>query len=254
MQLKRLEESLGQPLIDRSGRRLALTAQGEQLLGYARRMVTLNDEAWGRMTNASFEGEINFGVPHDIIYPYVPRVLKRFACEYPRIKVQLHSQVSSRLKEQLAQGEMDLILTTEAEVGPGGEILQREPLVWVGAPNGQAWRTRPLRVASMVGCMFRDPVFAALDEAGLDWDLAVNSGSMPAIEASVSADLAVYAQLESTILGHFERIPHGGALPDLPDYLINMYARQGPRARLAERLAVMVRQTYGVAALAVAAE
>ncbi|HVL21867.1 MAG TPA: LysR family transcriptional regulator, partial [Amaricoccus sp.] len=47
MQLKRLEEFLGQPLIDRSQRTVTLTAEGEQLLGYARRMLALNDEAWG---------------------------------------------------------------------------------------------------------------------------------------------------------------------------------------------------------------
>ena len=73
MQLKRLEE-IDRPAADRPHSRAAsaLTAQGEQLLGYARRMVALNDEAWGRMTNPAFEGEINFGVPHDIIYPHVP--------------------------------------------------------------------------------------------------------------------------------------------------------------------------------------
>ncbi|MEE8455847.1 MAG: LysR family transcriptional regulator, partial [Limibaculum sp.] len=44
MQLKRLEESLAQPLLDRSGRGVALTNQGEQLLSYGRRMLALNDE------------------------------------------------------------------------------------------------------------------------------------------------------------------------------------------------------------------
>jgi DNA-binding transcriptional LysR family regulator len=45
MQLKRLEETLGVSLFDRSNRRIELTASGEQLLGYARRIVELNDEA-----------------------------------------------------------------------------------------------------------------------------------------------------------------------------------------------------------------
>ena len=39
-------------------------------------------------------------------------------------------------------------------------------------------------------------------------------------------------------------IRHGGALPDLPDYLINMYVTEGPRAALAEGLARAVRQAY----------
>jgi DNA-binding transcriptional LysR family regulator len=69
MQLKRLEEATGAPLIDRAGRGVALTAQGEQLAGYARRILALNDEAWGKLTDDAFEGELNFGVPHDVIYP-----------------------------------------------------------------------------------------------------------------------------------------------------------------------------------------
>ena len=68
MQLKRLEEMIGQPLLDRSARAIALSPQGDQLLGYARRMLALNDEAWGRLTNQAFEGEITLGVPRDIVY------------------------------------------------------------------------------------------------------------------------------------------------------------------------------------------
>ena len=89
MQLKRLEEAMGLPLIDRSGRSIALTPEGEQLLGYGKRIIALNDEAWGRLTGSAFEGEIAFGVPHDIIYPHVPQVLSAFAAAYPRVKVQL---------------------------------------------------------------------------------------------------------------------------------------------------------------------
>ena len=67
MQIKRLEEALGLTLLDRSRRGVALTAEGEQLLRYARRMVALNDEAVARMTANEYEGEITLGVPHDVV-------------------------------------------------------------------------------------------------------------------------------------------------------------------------------------------
>lgn len=246
MQLKRLEEMTGQPLIDRSGRGVALTPQGEQLAGYARRMLALNDEAWGRLTNQAFEGEINFGVPHDVIYPHVPRAMHAFAAEFPRVKVQLHSSFTSVLKDQLDRGEMDLILTTEADLDVGGEVLARQPLVWIGAQGGQTWRTRPVRFASVNRCIFKRPTLDALEAAGLPWELAVDAQSFSAVDASVSADLAVCVQLASAVPAHCEPIRHGGALPDLPDYLVNMYVTGGPGARLALRLAEMVRQAYGV--------
>ena len=76
MQLKRLEEMLGLSLLDRSGRGIALTASGEQLLVYARRMIALNDEVIGKLTDQAFEGQLTLGVPHDVVYPAVPQVLK----------------------------------------------------------------------------------------------------------------------------------------------------------------------------------
>jgi DNA-binding transcriptional LysR family regulator len=254
MQLKRLEESLGQELIDRSGRSIGLTSAGELMLGYARRLIDINDEAWGRMTNQAFEGEINLGVPHDLIYPHIPRVLQRFASEYPRIKVQIHSLYTSQLKEMFAAGTMDIMLGTEAAAGPGGEVLQRERLVWMGAAGGQSWRQRPLRFASIDKCMFRRPAIEALERSGLPWEVGVDSISITAVEASVSADLAIHVQLESNVPRDCEIIRHNGALPELPVYVVSLYVTSGPRAALAERLALFVRQAYGRCEPAMAAE
>ncbi len=247
MQLKRLEENLGLPLLDRSARTIALTAQGEQLLAYSRRLLALNDEAWGRLTHPAFEGELDFGVPHDIIYPHVPGVLQQFAAAYPRVKLQLHSLYTSGLKELLARGEMDLILTTEADLDAGGETLSRQPLVWTGAPGGQTWRGRPLRFASCANCVFKRPALDALEAAGIPWEIAVDSISPAAVDASVAADLAVSVQLESGVPPRCEPVRHGGALPDLPEQRINMYLARGQRAELAGRLAILLRQAYGVA-------
>ncbi len=247
MQLKRLEENLGLPLLDRTARTIALTAQGEQLLGYARRLLALNDEAYGRLTHPAFEGAIDFGVPHDIIYPRVPQVLQRFAAEYPRVKLRLHSLYTSGLKELFARGEMDLILTTEFTTDPAGEVLALEQLVWAGAPGGQAWRLRPLRFASCANCVFKRPALEALDAAGIPWEYTVESISPAAVDASVAADLAISVQMESGVPSRCEPVRHGGALPALPEHRINMYVTHGPRAALADRLAGLVRQSFGVA-------
>lgn len=244
MQLKRLEELLGRPLLDRSGRGIALTPEGEQLVGYGRRMLALNDEAWGRMTNQAFEGEINFGAPHDVIYPHVPRVVQRFAAEYPRVRVRLHSHYTVDLKEMLQRGEMDLILTTEAEAGAGGETLAREALVWSGAQGGQAWRARPVRFASVSRCLFKRPAIEALEAAGIPWELVVDSVSFSAVEASVAADLGIFVHLRGSVPGACEEIRHGGALPDLPEYQVNMYIGTGRQTALVDRLASEVRSAY----------
>lgn len=240
MQMKRLEESLDVALLDRSARKVGLTASGEQLLGYARRMLELNDEAVRRLTDTVHEGEMTLGVPHDIIYPHVPGVLQRFNAEFPRVKVQLISSYTMRLKDLFQRGQCDFILTTEDDCGPEGVTLIEVPMVWVGAPGGHAWKTRPLRLAFEPGCLFRGSVTEALDTADIPWEMAVESDTSRAIEASLSADLAVTAGLSGTAPAQLSEVAHGGQLPVLPVKKINLYAptldKGAPHARMAELL------------------
>ncbi|WP_120499647.1 LysR family transcriptional regulator [Roseovarius sp. EL26] len=243
MQLKRLEELLDVALLDRSNRTIALTAAGEQLLGYARKIIQLNDELVGRLTDDQYEGELTLGVPHDIVYPMIPRVLKMFNSVFPRVKVILRSSSTIKLHEGLTKGEVDLILTTEETPRQGGETLAEIPLRWAGAVDGQIWKQRPLRVAFCSVCIFRPIALRKLNEAGIEWELALEADEDRSVEALISADLAVGALLESSIPPHQMAISHGGALPDLGIQQVNMY--HGASRDLAqEQLADMLRQAY----------
>ncbi|MCK8464297.1 LysR family transcriptional regulator [Aliiroseovarius sp. S1339] len=244
MQLKRLEESLGRTLLDRSGRGVSLTAEGEQLLGYARRMMRLNDEVYSRLTDQAYEGEIVLGVPSDVVYPAIPTVLKQFHAEYPRMRVQLISSYTRRLKSMFARGECDITLTTEEEKDAGAETLTALPLVWVGAPNGQAWRSRPLRLGFERNCIFRKGVQKALDAANIQWEMGVDGDSTRTIEASLSADLAVHAVIEGTVQPFLEQIDHGGALPELAVTRVNMYAANSAGGQAMQDLLSMIRQAF----------
>jgi len=244
MQMKRLERALDIRLLDRSARSVSLTAAGEQLLGYAKRMLALNDEALARLTHQDFEGEIVLGVPHDIVYPAIPKVLNRFHKEFPRVKVQLISSYSTGLKEMFASGKCDLILTTEPECDAGGETLVEKALVWVGAPDGMAWKQRPIRLAFEYNCIFRKSVQMALDAAEIPWEMAVESNSNRTIEASVSADLAVHTVIEGTEPPYVEHIQHGGALPDLTSTMVNLYHAVTPANPVTLDLADLIRRTF----------
>ena len=245
MQMKRLEEQLGVTLLDRSGRGVALTGAGEQLLGYGRRLLALNDEAIGRLTDAEYEGELCLGVLHDIVYSHIPRVLSRFNAEFPRMRVRLESSFTLRLKERFARGECDLTLATEDRVGPLGETLATGQMIWIGAPGGVAWRERPVRLAFEAACGFRAPAQAALDAAGLPWTMAIESESSRAIEASLSADLAISASLCGAKPSYLEEIAHGGRLPQLPVYKINLYVSKADHSPPRERCADLLREAYG---------
>lgn len=244
MQLKRLEESMGVALMDRSARKIGLTGQGELLLGYARRLLELNDEAWGRLTADKYEGEIAFGVPHDIVYPHIPEVLKRFSAAYPKVKVRLVSSYTVSLKEAYKNGKLDIILTTEVNDDPKAEHLARVDLVWVGALNGRAWKQRPVQLAAQQRCVFRKMAQRALEEQGIPWEMAADTDSSMTVSACLSADIGIEARLANAVPGDLELIDHAGALPCLPYIDVNLYVSSKPQNTLAEALAEIVREAY----------
>ncbi len=241
MQLKRLEELLDVQLLDRSGRGIAFTAGGEHLLSYARRMVAMNDEAVLRLTVQEPAGLLRLGVPHDIVYPAIPQVLKQFNAVFPSIRIVLEASHTRTLKEMFSKGECDIILTTETTLEAGGMTLAQRPLHWIGAAGGAAWRQRPLSIAYGRLCTFRPHVVAALDKAGIEWEMLLEADNDSAIHATVSADLAVHTAIEGTEPQQFTRIKHDGALPELPAQLINLYQAEGkliePLTKLVELLA-----------------
>lgn len=254
LQIKRLEEALGQPLFDRVGRGVTLTAAGEQLVGYSRRLLAANDETWERMKAGPATGEIHLGSPDDLLHPHVPKVMRDFARSHPKVKVNLHSAQTVFLKERLARGELDVILTTEPDLHPGGETLAARPLVWIGAPGGQAWKRRPFPLGTVAGCIFNKPAIECLSAAGFDWTVGVDSVSNPVMDANLAADRVVRLQMQGSVNLQVEEIRHGGALPRLPDFYVNMYLTQGPRRRLAEPLAEALRGAYAESRFMVAAE
>ncbi|MFV0335860.1 MAG: LysR family transcriptional regulator [Tropicimonas sp.] len=244
MQIKRLEEAFDMPLLDRTGRGVALTSNGEQLVSYARRMLSLNDEAIDRLTAHDYAGEIMLGVPHDIIYPHIPEALRRFNAAFPRVRVNIVSSWSRELIDKFAHGQIGIILTTERGFGEGAEVLTQKPLLWIGAQGGSCWRRRPLRFASARQCLFRAAGVRALEGSAISWEMAVDSESDRTIEATVRADLAICVMLEGTEAPFLEPVAHDGALPELPGYSVNLYVSEAANGRAEQALVEFVRDAY----------
>jgi len=243
MQIKRLESSLGFSVFERSTRGMAPTSEGEQLLKFADQMLALNDEAMGRLTSPDYEGVIRFGVPGDIVYPQIPRVLKDFSRDFPRVQIQFATMGTFHLLREYEQGKHDIVLTTEETPREGGEVIVTHPLVWVGAEDGHSWKQRPLPLGFAKNCAFRAGVARALDAAGLAWFDQVNSENESAINAMLSADFCVSARLKSSSVPD-SIILDAGQLPELPAYSIVLYYGDNPPSPVVEKLAEYLRRAH----------
>jgi DNA-binding transcriptional LysR family regulator len=245
MQIKRLEESLGMQLFLRAARKLALSPEGEQLLSYGRRMLALNDEALSRFSVTACCGPIRLGVPHDVVYPAIPGILRRMAQAYPMVQVNLVSSFTVMMKEAFARGDFDVILTTEATPDPGAEVLSSRALVWVGASGGSAWQRRPLRLGFKDTCIFRPTAQAALDTAGIAWEMATGGESEQAVEATVAADLAITARMAGSIPEGSEVIQGDNQLPAIGEMKLALYRANRPADEATELLLAELRCAYG---------
>src|SRR5882672_5506919 len=83
MQIKRLEDRLGVELFSRTKANVDLSAAGEGLLGYAKRILALNEEAVGRLAERKVEGVVRLGVMDDYGTSVVPPLLASFLACYP---------------------------------------------------------------------------------------------------------------------------------------------------------------------------
>lgn len=245
MQIKRMETSLGTNVFDRSSHGMELTPKGEQLLHYARQILELNDDVWRKLTSPDYAGEIRLGVPSDVIYPYIPAILKEFSRHYPRMQIKLSTAVSKTLKQQFDEGLLDVILTTEQKPQTSGEILNTQSLVWVGAKQGNAHKQRPVPLGQSRKCAFRPVTIAALENAGIEWIDVVTTDDELVPTAMTSADLCICTLLEfSENTGDQERIDHNGQLPDLPSFSIVMYHTDISLNPMIEILTRMLKDIY----------
>nr|CAA6824503.1 MAG: LysR family transcriptional regulator [uncultured Thiotrichaceae bacterium] len=245
MQIKRLEASLGLSVLERSTQGMAPTSEGEQLLHYARKMLALNDEAWGRLTSPDYQGQIRLGVPTDIIHPHIPAVLKAFSRDYPRVQIKLSTAITHTLREGFDNGLYDVVLTTEKQPRPGGTVISTQPLEWIGADNGSAWKKRPLPLGFSRRCAFRPAVIGALEKAGFDWVDMVASDDVMAGESMSMADLCLTAELKHSIHPTRIVVEHNGQLPELPEYSVVLYCTETTGDdQLAQALASYITHAY----------
>lgn len=232
MQIKKLETMLGVSVFTREGRTVRMTPEGEALLGYARRILMLNEEAVGLFLSPSVEGQVRFGAPSDFGTRFLPSFLARFARTHPGVNVDVNLDGSPRLAEKLKSGELDLALYTaspDSDLAKTGEIVFTEPLVWVGLEGGIAYDRDPLPLAvSTAGCPWRRAARLALDDAQKPYRISYTSFHSAGQEAALLADLAIAPFPASVIESPLQVLDERHDLPPIGNYHIIL--SESPRA------------------------
>src|ERR1700759_1940453 len=129
-QIKRLELATQRPLLRRTTRSVALTDDGEMLLGDARRLLQLEEAARHRLTAPRLSGTVRLGVVEEIAGGSLPSALGRFAALHPGVKLEVEIGVSAPLIEELDAGRLDVVFAKRPLGTSRGRLVWREPMVW----------------------------------------------------------------------------------------------------------------------------
>jgi DNA-binding transcriptional LysR family regulator len=236
MQVKRLEERLQAELFHRTKANVDLSAAGEGLLGYARRILSLNEEAVGRVREHKVEGRVRLGVMDDYGTLLVPPLLAGFVANYPLIHIEMETGLTSSMTDRLGEA-YDLVIAMHPQGSGEGELLRREQAVWAASPEHRVEELDPLPVALYPqGCLFRSWAMQALDAAKRPWRLAFVSHSLAAVEAIAAQGLAVSVVKAGTFPPRLRRLSEHDGMPPLPRAEIRLH-RAANLSRAASLLA-----------------
>jgi DNA-binding transcriptional LysR family regulator len=223
-QLKLLEDAVGAPLVDRHPKGVRLTAAGELLAGYSRRVFALAGEAERALAELQGlkRGSLTVGASTTIGIYFLPALLARFRSRFPRID--LHMEVSNTqvIQRALVEHRVDVAVTEgfihwpelDARVFLVDEIV---PIVAPGHPLASARRVslrrfceEPLLMREK-GSGTREVIEEALEGKGIAVQPMMDLGSTEAIKRSVAAGVGVAFVSSLTI----EQELHDGRLASL---------------------------------------
>ncbi len=233
MHIRRLEEALGVPVLERNARAVRMTPAGETLLDYARRMLELQDEALRRFHSEVLTGRVRVGTCDDFASALLPQVLTDFTRRYPQVRVEIVADTAVGLTATLERGELDLAFVLGMPGDDIGHFVREERLVWVTAQDRPAHKRRPLPLALFhEGCAHRRHAIGALQDANIDYTIVATSISKLGIDATVRSGMGVSAIAESGVLPGMRVLTPGDGLPELPScavFLVQSGASSGAR-------------------------
>lgn len=150
--IQRLENELGDKLIDRGAKDLVPTDTGRTVLDFARRFRNLEDELAGALAELRDKsaGRLVIGANESSTLYLLPHI-QRYRDKFPKIKVQVRRSQSSRIPVELLEGDLELGV---ASYDPGDDrlvakVIYTDALAFIVSPRHRFARRRAVTIAEL---------------------------------------------------------------------------------------------------------
>ncbi|GGD97413.1 LysR family transcriptional regulator [Aureimonas endophytica] len=243
MQMRKLEERLDTALFERTGRSVKLTPDGDRLLGYARKLMSLSLETLTAFDEDMIEGHVRIGLPDDYAERLLPEIMARFSRSNPRVELQIACEPSVNLMEQIDKGQLDVVLVCPSKAG-NAEIVRREPLHFVTSAAHCVHEEPILPLAiGRADCIWRKQCIEALQGIGREHRVLFTSWSATIVASAVLAGLAVSVLPECALRSGMRVLTEADGFPTLRDAEIGMLRGKNADRPVVEALIAHIRES-----------
>ncbi|GAB3052130.1 LysR family transcriptional regulator [Stenotrophomonas tumulicola] len=224
--IRRLEMLAGHRLLERGHRDVQPTDAGHILLGYARRMLGLNDELLQALAGATVATTLRLGVPEDFVNPRTTRMLAAFSRRHPRVRLEISSGLSRDLAHAFDHGELDLALVKQRRNSRPAVYCWPEPMHWIDSAHEPCVQqeTLPLVTFPPRG-LYRDEMIHAIEASGGRWRITFTSSSLSGIQGAVADGIGISLLPRRAVLAGHQVIDGQRGLPVIDSYEIGILYR-----------------------------
>lgn len=238
-QIKRLQSLLGGDLFDRSVQGVSLTPQGEVVVSYARRLLSINDQIVQFGANdVRTELVIRVGTSGDYVTTILPATLARFRQQFADVRFLVRTGSYDSLLRDLRSGGLDIALGLSINPPADARHVFMKDVVWACGPSPRLDLESPVPLVSYgEHSAYHQVAVAALQKAGLNWEVVFSSPNVGSLRAAIAAGFGVMPTGRRVAKGTGMTVWENAPLPKLPNLYSGIYVREGGEQTIYERLA-----------------
>lgn len=245
MQIRRLEERIGNPLFSRDGRTLQLTPHGEKLLTYARRLLELNHETITSFRTDKLQANIRVGLPDLYLEHMVEDALHPIFRDYPAVETIIQCEPTDALIDHIRRGALDLALIVQPAGQKRSEVLNSSRFVWVTSAENSPHEEAVLPLAmNRPNCSWRKILTDALNTLQREYRIALSTTSTRSIAMAVRSGSAITILPENMVGSGMRILTEDDGFPKLPACSLSLIRAQGIHAPAIDLIAAAIKASF----------
>lgn len=248
LQIRKLEELLGQPVFDRHGRGVALTATGERLLPIAQDVTRTLSCAMRELTSDGLRGKLRLGIPDDQNQQMLSQIISEFAQSHPMVELEVSCALSAGFPAALASGDMDIAVYEVEQPGSEHEVLREEQTFWMMSRHHDLLQRDPLPVALFDReCWWRNAALAALKASGRAFRIVYSSQSVTGVAAAIEAGVAIGLLGQSSLNSNLTCLDATHGFANMPTSKLVLGTRSGAGDVPVQAMQSAIREAFAAA-------